>query len=166
MKLLPRAKAAHLGALTLALLCTVGCSTLEPPDVTLVALGLTEITMLETTGEVSIRLTNPHPDPLEVDGAEFKLYLDGLRVGRVLIDEKATIPRLGTEVLDGKLFINNLTVVTRLNSILENERFSYRMNGRVFLAGDFGRRSVRLERRGTIDMNAESPEALESRPLE
>jgi LEA14-like dessication related protein len=51
-------------------------SSLEPLAVTLVNLEVTEMTIFETTLMASLRVTNPNPEPLTIDGASFKLILD------------------------------------------------------------------------------------------
>ena len=143
--------------LTLCILATAalaaGCTTLVPPDVTLVNLRLTDITLLETTGEVAIRVSNLEPEPIAVDGAALSLYLDGAKVGRVLVDEGAEVQRLDSAVLEGRLHISHVAMVTRLNSILEQERFDYRLAGKLYLLTESGsRRSVRIERSGDVDL--------------
>lgn len=130
-----------------------GCATLEPPDITLIDLRLTDITVLETSGEVALRIVNPSPDTLRVDGAAFGLHLDGLKVGQVLVDEQVDIERLDSAVLAGTLHISNLAMATRLKSIFDSAEFDYRLAGKVWVLTDLGRRGVRVERSGHINLN-------------
>lgn len=136
----------------LGLLLVTGCATLEPPDVTLVDLSLDQITMLETSGKVTIRLSNANPEPLQVDGAAFDLYLDGRKVGEALSDARVEVPRLATATMEAALHLSHLAVATRIQSILKAETLDYRLHGKVWTIGGFGRKALRVERSGTIDL--------------
>ena len=53
----------------------VGCAStsLEPLDLNVVDVNVAEATLFETSLDVSIRVSNPNPEPLKLEGASFKL---------------------------------------------------------------------------------------------
>ncbi|MEM9594944.1 MAG: LEA type 2 family protein [Acidobacteriota bacterium] len=142
-----------------AVLLLTGCSTLEPPDVTLSNLQLTDLTVLETSGVVTLRLANGNPEPLVVDGAAFNLYLMGRKVGKVLSDERVEVGRLSTSTLEAELHLSNLAMATRLQEILETETVAYEIRGKVWVLGDLGRSALRLSSSGDVDLG-EAAEAF------
>ena len=106
-------------------LLTTGCTTLgtmTPPDVSLVDMELTDVTVFETTGTITVRLTNENPEPLVIDGSVFKLYLNGMPVGKALDAERLEVPRLGTATQTVNLHINNVALIARLTGCPAEEK--------------------------------------------
>ena len=98
-------------------LTITGCATLESftaPDVTLVDVRFEDLTVFETSGTFTVRLSNENPEPMVVDGAVYKLYLGGQRVGKALSEKRIEVPRLGSSVYEVDVYINNVALVARL----------------------------------------------------
>ncbi len=72
----------------LTLVPLAGCTALHlvPPDVSLVDLEFTDLTLFETSGVFTVRLSNENPEPLAVEGGVYNLYLGGKKVGKGLSD--------------------------------------------------------------------------------
>lgn len=122
-----------------------GCSALlpvEPPDVTLVNLKFSDLTVFETTGVFTVRISNSNPQPLTIDGGVYRLYLNGLNVGKALSSARIEVPRLGSATDDVTLHINNLAAATRLGQILEGGDLDYRIKAKLFVEGTFGTRRI------------------------
>ena len=168
-----RSRPATVFALAVSLLAMTGCTSigLEPPDLTLVNLQLEEVTVLESSGLVTLRIANSNPDPLVVDGLAINLKLDGRRIGKVLSAERLEIPRLSTATLEGELHVNHLAVLTLVQQILESEGVTYGLSGKVYVQTELGRRSLRIERAGRFefeggeDLLDGSSDSLEEDPL-
>ena len=95
--------AKSLPILAVLALAVAGCATVESftaPDVTLVDVKFEDLNLFETSGTFTVRLSNENPDPLAVDGAVYKLYLGGQKVGRALSDARIEVPRLGSTVYE------------------------------------------------------------------
>lgn len=161
-------------SLTLAVL-TAGCAslgTMTPPDISLVDLELTDVTVFETTGTITVRVTNENPDPLVIDGAVFKLYLNGMAVGKALDAERVEVPRLGTTTQTVDLHINNVALVARLATMLEESELNYRIKSKLWVERPYGTRKVRLDHRGHFSYDEErgfeshltKPEGAAERP--
>lgn len=135
-----------------AVLALGGCASLGlvPPEVTLVDLEFTDLTMFETTGEFTVRLTNENPDPLRITGAVFRLYLNGVKVGKALSSEALEIPRLGTATQKVDLHVNNVALIGRLATLMEAPSLDYRVKSRLYVEVPYGTRRVNFENSGTF----------------
>ena len=135
----------------LSLMLTGGCASLgpmTPPDVALVDLEFTDLTVFETTGQITVRLTNENPEPLIIEGAVFKLFLNGMPVGKALDSERVEIPRLGTATQSVTMHVNNMALITRLAAMLEQPELNYRIRTKLWVVRSYGTRRVKLDHEG------------------
>jgi LEA14-like dessication related protein len=144
-----------------------GCATtnaLEEMEITLVNLEFTEATLFETTMVAQIRVANPNPDPLSFEGASFKLYLDDRKVGTGMVPDPFTVEELATTVVKATFHLNNATAAFRIIDVLRDRReVGYGVRGSLFTDAAIGRRKLRVEKMGVLDLeNLEVPEAVGS----
>lgn len=132
------------------------CATLEPApalEVTLINLGLGEATVLETTLLCTIRIQNPTPEPLKLEGAVHKLYLNGAYIGQGTVSEAIEIPRLSSGTQIAHVFLSNLSLIHRLRPIVESQKVDYQLQS-VFYSRDGERsRRLRTESSGGLSLN-------------
>ena len=149
----------QLRALGLAavVLAGTGCTALgvTPPDVTLVNLEFTDLTVFETTGEFTIRLSNLNPEPLTIEGGVFTLYLNGRKVGRGLTSEVMEVPHLGTTTQKVEIFVNNLSLATRISELLEQPVLDYRLKSKLHLRTSYGTRRLTSDYTGSFSFSGE-----------
>lgn len=140
-----------LAALAAALLA--GCSSLgyDRPDVSLVDLKFKDLKMFETSGTFTIRVSNPNPNPLRVEGGVYNLYLDGLRIGRGLSGETLEVPPLSSVTIPVELYVSNLAVASRLRSIYKTRDVDYRIKAKIYVRRNLGRRTLTVNRSGRFD---------------
>ena len=143
--------------LILILALSSGCASIGmiKPDVSLVNLKFTDLTVFETSGIFTVRLTNENPEPLFVEGGVYNLYLGGLRVGKGLSNHRLEVPPLSTATDEVELHLSNLAIATQLRSIYESGVADYRIKGRVYVEGNFGRRRVTIENEGRFDFKSQ-----------
>ena len=137
----------------------LGCSSMgsiEPLDVTLANLNITEVTVFETTLVAKLRITNPNPDGFTIDGASFKLYLEDKKVGTGTTKETFTVDRLDSSVVDVVFHINNASALLRLKDILDDNDVSYGVRGGLYTQGAFGTKKLKVEKTGRIDLGKAS----------
>ena len=139
-----------------ALSCT-SMGSIEPLDVTLADLEVTEVTVFETTLVAKLRITNPNPEPFAIEGASFKLYLEDKKVGMGTSKESFTVDRLDSSVVDVLFHINNASALLRIKDILEDDNVSYGIRGGLFTQGAFGTKKLKVEKTGQIDLENRSP---------
>lgn len=137
----------------------LGCSSMgsiEPLDVTLANLNITEVTVFETTLVAKLRITNPNPEAFTIDGASFKLYLEDKKVGTGTSKETFTVDRLDSSVVDVVFHINNASALLRLKDILDDNDVSYGVRGGLYTQGAFGTKKLKVEKTGRIDLGKAS----------
>lgn len=148
--------------LTLILVLT-GCSSLahlDPLEVTVADVSMTEATLFETTLLVDLRIANPNPEPLAISGASFKLQLDDRKIGRGMVSEAFTVPRLGTHVVQATFHVNNATLLMRLQSIAEQKDVSYGVSGKLFVETGVGTSGLKIQHAGSFSFGDEGAEAV------
>lgn len=148
----------------LAALVVVGCASygVDRPEVSLADIRLEDVTLFETSGRITVRITNPSPEPAVIDGGSFHLHVDGRRVGRGVSDARLEIPRLSSDTLEMQFFVSNLALARRVMELLDRQAFDYRLEGRLYLWRSLGRRGVRFDHSGRFDLDAShGPERLD-----
>jgi len=154
---IPRNPTGRIAVPIAVLTLCAGCASfgLLAPDVTLVNLEFTDLTLFETSGVFTVRLANENPEPLLVDGGVYNLYLGGLKIGKGLSDQRIEVPGLGTATAEVQLHMNNLAVATQLRSIWESGILDYRLKARIYVEHGYGRKTLRIENEGTFDLEAQ-----------
>ncbi|MEM7244667.1 MAG: LEA type 2 family protein [Acidobacteriota bacterium] len=142
---------------TLLVLTTVSCASLQPdslPEVSVINLRLSDMTLLESTAEFEVRIINPGHNPLSIDGGSFAISLGGLRVGRGVYDQALVVPRYGTATVKVPVYLNNIALATRLKPLLDSRQIDYAIDSTLFRPDlPLGLRKVRSHGKGTLDFN-------------
>lgn len=137
-----------------AVLCA--CQTLEPApglEVTLINLGFGEVTVLETTLLCTIRIQNPTPVPLQLEGAVHKLYLNGSYIGQGTVSETTAVPRLSSTTQTAKVFLSNLSLVHRLRPIVETQKVDYQLKSTFYVRDGTHSRRLSTAAEGGLSLN-------------
>jgi len=143
---------------------SIGCasmSSIEPLQVTLSNLKITEVTVFETTLVAKLRVTNPNPEAFTIDGGSFKLILDDKKVGTGTASETFSVERLDSAVIDAVFHINNASALLRLQSILQEKEVTYGIQGSLFTQGSFGTKKIKIEKTGRLDLSNGNPTEIE-----
>jgi LEA14-like dessication related protein len=137
------------------LIFAMGCassSSFEPLGVTLVDLEVTEVTVFETTLAAQLRITNPNPEAISIDGGSFTLYLDEKKIGRGTTAEAFTVERLDSTITEVVFHINNASALLRVKQTFGRDEVSYGVRGSLFTQGTFGTKNLKIEKTGRIDL--------------
>ncbi|MEN8163117.1 MAG: LEA type 2 family protein [Acidobacteriota bacterium] len=143
-------------ALVLVLVLVSGCVSIPPderPEVTLSNLELTEATLFETTMVAAVRISNPALDPIVVDGASFKLVLDGKKVGRGMMKDAVTVDGLDSRIGSVTFHVNNASALLRLRDLMEQRAVGYGIVGHLYLQRGTGTTKVKVEQNGRLDLD-------------
>jgi LEA14-like dessication related protein len=162
----------HAAAAALAIVAAAcsSMSPIEPLQLTLADLEVSEVTLFETTLLARLRVTNPNPEPFVIAGGSFKLILDGKKIGSGTTPESFTVDRLDSVVVEAVFHINNASAVIRLKDVLQQKVVSYGVTGSLFTQGSFGTRRIRVDKEGRLDLGesalfpAEGPGAVAPEP--
>jgi LEA14-like dessication related protein len=118
----------------LALACEAfpGRGRVRVPDVSVSNVTSGTMQGFESTVRIDLRISNPNPFPLQIDGLRFQLDLNGRRFARGQTDQVVEIPRLGDASV-------SLDVRTGLGDMLRqipavnDTDFKYTIEGELFL---------------------------------
>jgi len=130
-------------------LLLASCATFAKRDgvqVSLVNVALGESTAWETAVQFTIRIQNERPEPVVMNGAVHKIYLDGTYVGEGLSNERLEIPRLSTATQNVTVHLRNITMLTKLRGIIESQAVEYKMTSLLYTEGQGRYRAVRESR--------------------
>jgi LEA14-like dessication related protein len=134
---------------------TAGCASIHQadlPELSLVNLKVSDMTLFETTAEFTLRLTNATPEALVVEGGSIRIQLGGVKVGRGVIGNRLEVPALASQTITVPIYISHLALATRLRTVLETKRIGYRVEGVLFREPTLGyRRKIRTHHEGLLD---------------
>lgn len=120
-----------------------GCASTAPfiePEVSLVDARIADLTLFETTAVFYLRLHNPNPRNLVVDGGVYDFSLNGVPVGRGWTTYPVRIPRYESGEAEVVVHLRNGALASRIGSILSDRGFDYRIDARHYVRTGFGRR--------------------------
>lgn len=144
--------------LVIAFLCSCATATRrEEIKVSLVNMRFGEATVWETTAYFTLRVQNESPLPLVLDGGVHKLYLNGIYIGEGLTNERAEIPRLDSATQTVTVHLRNLSMATRLRSIIESQAVDYRLSSKLYLLENGRTSRCRLSSEGRLDVKDFQP---------
>jgi len=131
-------------------LILAGCASLqgtEPPRVGLANLQLVEASGLEQRYRVQIRVSNPNPEPLRIEGVAYDLFLNGSKFLSGLGAVDTVIPAYGDAVLDTTATSTLFGIARQIQALSSREGggLSYRLEGRLAVAGRMTRLTFRQQ---------------------
>ncbi|HEX2223861.1 MAG TPA: LEA type 2 family protein [Thermoanaerobaculia bacterium] len=122
------------------------------PEVSLVDVRITDMTLFETTAVFWLRMHNPNPRSLEVDGGVYDFWINGVQVGRGMTTYPIEIPRYETGEAEVVVYLRNGALARRLGSILASGGVEYEIDARHFVRTGFGRREFDSVSRGRLSL--------------
>ncbi len=139
-----------------SVLLVSGCASMAPderPEITLSNLEWTEATLFETTMVASVRIANPSLEPIVVEGATFKLVLDGKKVGRGMMKDSVAVDALDSQVGSVTFHVNNAAALLRLRGVMDRRAVGYGIIGNLYLQRGSGTQKVKVEQSGRLDLD-------------
>ena len=150
----------------LVLLSTIlGCATLsntlEPPELSLVALRVKDVKGLEAAFDIDLRVLNRSDRPLAIQGLECDLALNERKFARGVANPQKEIPPYSSEILTLTVYSSVLDMVPVIQRLL-NDRdpnmrqhiWTYGIKGHLRMPGTGPWNKIQFENRGEIDMAA------------
>ena len=131
------------------------CATLTPgPTVGLSVVNLRPLqsTILETSLELTLRLTNEAAQPLVLAGSTHKLYLNDSYVGRAVSNERVTVPAFGTATPTVTVYLENLTLIRKATEFSQAPKLAYRLESRLHPAEGSAFGDMKATATGELDL--------------
>jgi LEA14-like dessication related protein len=132
----PRRPAQFLTVLLLAGLLA-GCATLrpEPPEVQLAGLEISDLSLSHANFLATLSLYNPNRSSLEVEGLEFALFLDDVRVARGVTAKAFSLPAEQTGTAALRLSTSFLDLIRLAGRLKGRDQVPFRIAGEVKVGG-------------------------------
>jgi LEA14-like dessication related protein len=140
--------------LALALTAAGGCAglwrTTEPPRVSLVDVRPLAMTLFEQRYGLKLRVQNPNPTPLSVDGMSFDVELNERAFATGVSPRGFSVPAYGETVVDVEVVSNLARLYEQLRALESGhgEALRYRLSGDLHLTGPA--ESLRFEQDGAL----------------
>jgi LEA14-like dessication related protein len=106
----------------------------EPPEVVLLSLVPTDISLMEQKIAVGLRVRNPNNAAMKVEGLRFTIDIAGKTFAKGTSDAEITVPRLGEAEVDGAGRIATADLIRQVVSTTTATGMSYRLWGTLFLS--------------------------------
>lgn len=149
-----------------ALILTGACATvgtpIETPHVTLAGVWLIDVNLLEQRYRMRLRIQNPNPFSLNIDGLNYRVDINDKEFARGVSNQAISVPRYGVDMLDVEA-VSTLAGIMRQLMELESgapNSLRYRVTGKVSLS-DRGLR-VPFDYRGEFVLTPPSPAGVGS----
>jgi len=122
-----------------------GCATMQPPleapHVSLTDLRVLDATLFEQRFALKIRVQNPNPVALPINGMNFRLDINDIELGRGVSDRSVTVPAYGETVFEINLVSNFARIVNQIRALEsgKGQSLRYRLAGGISVADRLGK---------------------------
>jgi len=131
-----------------------GCAGLpfrgEPPRLNVADLRVIEATPLEQRYLVKLRVQNPNPDGLTIDGLTFDLFFNGRHLASGMSGERVYVGRFSDEIMEVRATSTAFGLFRQLMALSRGgaRSFDYRLRGKLSLSGY---RPLPFDHRGSLN---------------
>ena len=136
---MPRPTERRGAALLLLITLLAGCAAIgariETPDIAVTSLRLVEAGLLEQRFDVRLRVNNPNPVPLPLQGLSYRLLVSGIEIGSGVARPDRRLEAYGETEVAVSLNTGTLAITDLLSRWRKDrgEAIDYRIEGRVDL---------------------------------
>ena len=136
-----------------------GCAGLpagmQPPSVTISEFGVGSASLFEQQFNLKLRIQNPNPEELKVDGIAFDLEINDQPFAKGVGNQAVTVPRFGSALMEVEAVSTLSSLLKQVGRIAgDRPAFKYRIKGGLNVAG--GTR-IPFDRRGEFDLSPIAP---------
>jgi LEA14-like dessication related protein len=142
------------------LMFLAGCATdlrISGVSITVTDLRPLNATVFETQAALTLRYINESVVPIAVSGSTHKLYLNDSYIGKAVSKDAVGLPSLNTATQTVTLFIENLSLVRKLQELDRNSTISYRIESVLLVEAGEAYDNVKVRSTGTLDLSAFGP---------
>lgn len=136
-----------------------GCASTKPEDYEKPTLHVTSLTMLPAEGlnqrfNIGLRVLNPNPDPLPLQGIYYTVSLEGFELLSGVNGDLGDVPAYGELTFSVTTSTDMINGVRLLHELMSNprEKLNYQFNAKLDLK-NWWIPSVRVEEKGEIELN-------------
>ncbi|MFQ5995741.1 MAG: LEA type 2 family protein [Acidiferrobacterales bacterium] len=114
--------------------CAAAPTQLDQPHVTLAGVWLMDTNLLEQRYQIRLRIQNPNPFRLEIDGLEYEVEINDQVFARGVSDQRVAIQRYSTALVEVEAISTLADVMRQLMAPPKTgqvESFRYRVRGKL-----------------------------------
>jgi LEA14-like dessication related protein len=106
-----------------------------PPSVTISELNVVSIGLLEQQYDIKLRIQNPNPSPLQIDGVACEVDVNDRLFARGVGGQSVTVPRFGTEFIHVEAVSTLAGLLKQIGESLADQPpiLRYRIKGKLNL---------------------------------
>lgn len=104
-------------AMSLLVSCKTMSEPMEEPIVHLSDLRVRDVQLFEQRYTLALRVENPNPQELPVNGLSYRVLLNNVELGRGASRQSVTIPPYGESVIEVDVVSNTLSLLPRVRDI-------------------------------------------------
>ena len=127
-------------AIYTALLALAGCAgvgkQLDPPRISLANIRVQEVTGLETSFQIQLRVFNANDVDLKVKGIKVVLEINGQAFATGVSNTPAEIPSYGTELVTVTVYSSVIKMFKSAYGLKGSEELKYRLSGKLRVSGN------------------------------
>ena len=122
----------------------------EPPRLSVADLRVVEATPLEQLYRVKLRIQNPNPKGLTIDGLTFDLFFNGRLLASGMSGERVYVGRYSDEIMDVRATSTAFGIFRQVMALSRGGggSFDYRLKGKLSLSGY---RPLPIDHRGSLN---------------
>jgi LEA14-like dessication related protein len=129
-----------------------GCAALhlESPRVSLVDVGLRDVSLLRSSLVLGLRVENPNSFRLPIERGVYTLFLGGERVGVGATRTPLEVPAHGMSRPEIVIELDNLRLLSRLRALVDRQAVGYRIEADHYVSG-FRSQAIHSVAEGELD---------------
>lgn len=121
------------------------------PAVSIVDVQFSDLSLFEIGADFTVRVQNENPVELSFEGATHNIYLNGVNIGKGLVNESFNVPRLGTATHKVKIHVSNLSLIRNMQDFINAREYDYRIDSVLYRSGGFGIRRYNISESGRFN---------------
>jgi LEA14-like dessication related protein len=116
--------------------CAILPGPIEPPRLSIASLDVAGGGLFEQDYRITVRIQNPNPFALPVEGMEYALDINGRRFASGVSNRAVTVPRLGSALAEVRAVSTLFSLLRQLDEFRQPglPGLNYRLSGRIYLA--------------------------------
>ncbi len=143
-------------ALQLTLLAAIsflgGCAARKPPALQVAGLKFSGVGLSGAGLDVSFKIRNPNPQPVQIERFEYELKLNGRRIGRGYYPSAVDLAGFADDRVTSRFDLNFLSLPGAIKEIFQQDRVKAQVAGAFYLKEASGLKKREFKNDGEIKL--------------
>jgi LEA14-like dessication related protein len=128
------------GFAVIVLLTSTSC--MKAPIMAVDGLRVGDMGITGVAIDVLFRIRNPNPEPLTIDRFEYRLYINGNRMGQGYEPSGLRLEGFGEGKVESRFDLNFLRLPGAIQDVLRQDRVKARVKGHFYTSGHYGLKRI------------------------